>query len=495
MVKKDTDIDRSLSPYSASRMRNVLSYDWFPIAMAITEFANFFNIITIALVVLISLVVSRQYSKAFFSSWIMGDIAVLFTVIMPFFVAFDNQISWTKGALIALEYGLILLQALFFYQSSIHIQDKQFFKSFFYSAAALILLLSMGLVLCRIPPTVIILLPMSFCMLARFHLGFLFLQKITFFQGSSRFFLGLPLIVMGIIPLAYPILHSLELDWFGYSFSSFLYLLSGTGMILFLIEKSKEEIFAGLRQVNRMKDEFLSVVSHELRSPLTTIQGFGDLLESGMAGPLSDVQQSHLSRVNQASHRMKRLVDDILDYTQLDGGTVKFDFLMGDFSETIANLLFLHEERLKEARLTLALELPEEAVTLAFDQDRVEQVLTNLLENALKFTPPGGKIRVSLNVSQGLAKVQVQDNGPGIPAEELSNIFVYFYQVRTACQHKNPGIGLGLSIAKAIVEAHGGQIGVDSELGSGTNFWFTIPLARELPSPGNSFETAAEYAL
>jgi len=242
-------------------------------------------------------------------------------------------------------------------------------------------------------------------------------------------------------------------------------------------------------EADRYKDEFLSVLSHELRTPLNFITGFVSILQDEIAGPLNDRQQEYLERVQEGAGLMVHLVDDLLDVARIKAGRLHLDSHEQDLAQTIARAVAGLEPIARRCGIKVSSDL-EAPVDAVFDDARVGQVVSNLVSNALKFTGPGGKVDVSLSLDGTRAMVQVRDTGIGIAAADLDRVFERFRQLDMSTTRRAGGAGLGLTICKEIVEAHGGQIGVMSEIGKGSLFWFTLPLA-SLPADHVPQEPAA----
>lgn len=240
---------------------------------------------------------------------------------------------------------------------------------------------------------------------------------------------------------------------------------------LFARDVSKE------RGQEQRKDEFVSMVSHELRTPLTSIRGSLGLLTGGAAGTLPGVAASMIEIAFRNSDRLIRLVNDILDLQKLESGKIRFDLKDLDLQPVLEQAI--EATRAFAASLTVHIQyekLPG-AARCRIDPDRVIQVVTNLLSNAAKFSPPGGVIRVSLHRGGGDFEVRITDQGPGIPEEFRSRIFQRFAQAKDSDSRKVSGTGLGLNISKSIVERLNGSIGFETELGKGSTFFFTLPEA------------------
>jgi signal transduction histidine kinase len=230
-----------------------------------------------------------------------------------------------------------------------------------------------------------------------------------------------------------------------------------------------------LRDLDSLKDSFVASVSHELRTPLTSIRGYLEIVVDGEAGDLTDEQRHFLRVVDRNAERLLRLVGDLLFVAQVDAGKLALERGPVELSELV-------EESTQSARphadaKQIELVLDAQAVpTLDGDRARLAQLLDNLISNAIKFTPPGGRVTVSLAARGGTVALEVADNGMGIPAAEQERLFERFYRTRGAAAQAIQGTGLGLSIAQAIAQAHGGCIRVESEEGRGTTFCVELPL-------------------
>jgi signal transduction histidine kinase len=233
--------------------------------------------------------------------------------------------------------------------------------------------------------------------------------------------------------------------------------------------------YEALKQYDRQKDEFLSVITHELRSPLTSILGYAEMLEDEIAGPLTDGQRDFVKQIEGGTDRVNRLVTDLLDFARVETGTFKLRLEEGDLKDQLEGALTALRPQAEAANVTLVSSVPEQPLPMSLDPQRIVQVFVNLIGNALKFTPKGGAIHVRACVLDGAVRCEVADNGPGIAPADMPKLFRRFSQLE-AGQRKG-GSGLGLSISKTIVEAHGGEIGVTDTPGGGATFWFSLPLA------------------
>ena len=227
--------------------------------------------------------------------------------------------------------------------------------------------------------------------------------------------------------------------------------------------------------VEKLKQEFVSTVSHELRTPLASIRGSMSLLAGGVLGDLSDEAREMVAIAERNCARLIALVNDILDLERLEHGRLQMEFTEVSLAEVLGRtresvLEFANERQ-------VALEMDPTAMAVRADADRLVQVLVNLVSNAVKFSPAGAAVHVAVRESGGRARVEVIDRGRGVPAAHRSAIFERFRQVESSDARDKGGTGLGLAICKAIVEQHGGDIGVESEEGRGSTFWFEVPSA------------------
>jgi PAS domain S-box-containing protein len=230
------------------------------------------------------------------------------------------------------------------------------------------------------------------------------------------------------------------------------------------------------KELERMRAEFLSMVSHELRSPLTSILGFTQLLRRQLArGQTPRDLASRLATIEEQAKRVNALVEGLLDVSRTEANRLTLNLQPVDLAALIKRTV--QNAAALASNCHLRVELPSEAPIVHADPDRIEQVLRNLLGNAIKFCPPHTEITVRLAVEEGRAVVSVADQGPGIAREDSASLFLPFHRVRTVGGREVKGIGLGLFISRSIVEAHRGRIWVQSQLGHGSTFHFSLPLA------------------
>jgi signal transduction histidine kinase len=242
---------------------------------------------------------------------------------------------------------------------------------------------------------------------------------------------------------------------------------------------SLEGAYTRLQEVDRVKEEFIQNVSHELRTPLTFLMGYVDLLLDGQLGSLAEAQHKGLEIVARKTNQVIRLVEGITTMEKVNLETL--DLRPVDLGQLARMALEGCRFVATEADIELQEEIPDGLPWALADGVRIDQVFDNLLGNAIKFSPDGGTITVRVREEDGWLRVEVSDTGVGIPDEKLSRIFDRFYQVDGSSRRRFGGIGLGLAIVKLIVEAHGGQVWVESKVGEGSTFCFTLRKAPQKP--------------
>jgi signal transduction histidine kinase len=235
-------------------------------------------------------------------------------------------------------------------------------------------------------------------------------------------------------------------------------------------EKSRE-----LATASRHKSEFLANMSHELRTPLNAIIGFSEVLAERMFGEINDKQAEYLADILESGRHLLSLINDILDLSKIEAGRMELEPTEFNLPDAIENTLTLVRERAHRHGIALGRMVDERLGTICADERKVKQVLLNLLSNALKFTPEGGRIDLAATVTDNAIEISVSDTGVGIAAEDQAAVFEEFRQVGAASK-KIEGTGLGLAISRKFIELHGGKIWVKSEVGAGSTFAFTLPL-------------------
>lgn len=260
----------------------------------------------------------------------------------------------------------------------------------------------------------------------------------------------------------------------------------------------KEQTNKKLERLERMKSEFISIVSHELRTPLTAIKNSLDIILSGKAGSLTEHMDKFLNMAKRNSARLSGIINDLLDLSKIEAGKMDFKFATMQINSVVEYVKTSLEEMAKEKNLTLKLNIQDDSADIYADAHRLEQVLTNLVSNAIKFTPEGGQVEIRTEVVDAkeinhveifsdefkqlhgkYLMVLVKDNGIGISQEHLAHVFDKFAQIENSLSRKVGGSGLGLPIARQLLEAHNGAIWCNSKPDKGSSFYFVAPIATE----------------
>jgi signal transduction histidine kinase len=237
-----------------------------------------------------------------------------------------------------------------------------------------------------------------------------------------------------------------------------------------------------LETLDRLKSDFLSVVTHELRTPLTSIKGYAEFLEDGIGGELGAQQLNFLHQIQDSTVQLEALVDDLLDLARLEAGRFTLRLQSVEAVALSRQVLDSFMPQASERQLELTLEAPEPPLVVEADPTRLRQILNNLLSNALKFTPEGGRVSLVLHQVESQLELAVSDTGIGIAQENLPRLFTKFYQVEGSHTRQYKGTGLGLAITKGLVEAHHGSIRAESKLGLGTTIRIRLPLRQPVDS-------------
>jgi two-component system phosphate regulon sensor histidine kinase PhoR len=224
------------------------------------------------------------------------------------------------------------------------------------------------------------------------------------------------------------------------------------------------------------KDDFVSNVSHQLRTPLHTLKGSLGLLRHGQC-PTPEIAQEFLDRAAGAVDRLSTLVDDLLEVFRMESGRLQLQLRPVDLADLVQETLRNLNDCCRQKEIALLTAVGDELLLVDADRHWLSQALTNLVENAVKFSERGGTVRLAVSTDSAGITVRVTDQGPGIPAESLPRLFDRFYQAESRAKRAGQGSGLGLYIVKGIVEAHGGTVGVESTVGKGSSFFFTLPKA------------------
>ena len=235
--------------------------------------------------------------------------------------------------------------------------------------------------------------------------------------------------------------------------------------------------WAAADSANRSKAEFLTVMSHELRTPLNSIGGYVDLLEMELRGPLTEAQKSDRARIKRSQEHLLGIITDILNFTRMEATEVKYDVIDVPLRALIADLDAVVSSLARAKSVAYQCDFPSSSLYARTDPDKLRQIMINLLSNAMKFTAPGGHVRVWCTHKEKSVLIHVEDNGPGIPLEKHEAVFEPFVQLDRGLTRRTDGTGLGLAISRGLARGMGGDVQVRSDVGVGSVFTVTLPLA------------------
>jgi signal transduction histidine kinase len=225
--------------------------------------------------------------------------------------------------------------------------------------------------------------------------------------------------------------------------------------------------------------EFISIVAHDLKGPMSSIRGYADLIRQGAAGTTTEQQDEFLATIRANVDRMAALVSDLSDISRIEAGRLNLEVTDLSVARFVREACDSLKPQIDARQQALALDIPEDLPRVLADPSRLTQVLTQILRNATMYTPEGGRITITARAEPNRVRVSVTDNGIGMAPKDQEKLFTHFFRSDDRAVRVHPGWGLGLSVAKRLVEAMGGEIGAESRLGKGSTFFFTLPLADE----------------
>jgi len=241
-----------------------------------------------------------------------------------------------------------------------------------------------------------------------------------------------------------------------------------------LAQKNEE-----LTHLDQLKSDFMATMSHELRTPLTSVIGYSDMLLSGVTGELNEKQTNFLNSILRNGETLLNLINDVLDLTKIEAGRLELNLEAVDLRSALLGVLPVVKPRAADKRIKISTYLPTDVPPIHADPAKINQVLLNLLTNAIKYTHENGSVSVEARTKDGFVEIWVTDTGIGISQEDIDRVFMRFTQVDSSASRTQGGTGLGLAITKELVELHGGEIRVQSKLGKGSSFVFTVPISQE----------------
>ena len=243
---------------------------------------------------------------------------------------------------------------------------------------------------------------------------------------------------------------------------------------------------AAAEAANRSKSEFLAVMSHELRTPLNAIDGYAELLELGVHGPLTEAQREDIARIRRSERHLLALINEVLNYTRIEAGAVTYECVDVTLDDVVASCDALTAPQRRAKRLAFHYQACPTGLLAYADPDKVQQILLNLMSNAIKFTEAEGRIDVKCAAAGETVSIAVKDTGPGISGEQAERIFEPFVQVDAHYTRRQEGAGLGLAISRDLARGMGGELTVESTVDVGSTFTLTLPRARQDPGPAAS---------
>ena len=250
-----------------------------------------------------------------------------------------------------------------------------------------------------------------------------------------------------------------------------------------LAENQLRDANAALAAANRAKTDFLAVMSHELRTPLNAIEGYAELMEMGVHGPITELQRQDIVRIRKSQRHLLSLINGVLNFSRVEAGVAHFELAAVPLADVLASCDTLMRPQMQHRGLEFRVDLCSTELMVIADAEKLQQILLNLLTNASKFTPPGGEVRMWCTVHEDKVSITVSDTGRGIPPELVERIFEAFVQVDSRLTRTEEGVGLGLAISRDLARGMMGEISVTSEVGKGSAFTVTIPRPERVDRP------------
>jgi signal transduction histidine kinase len=247
-----------------------------------------------------------------------------------------------------------------------------------------------------------------------------------------------------------------------------------------------------LTELDRAKDDFVTNLSHELRTPITSVIGYAELLGGGDAGTLEPIQKGMVEKVQRNAERLLGLIEDVLAVSRMDAGSFTFHMEEIDIRSCAWQACETLERQAADRSIRLAVAAPRGLIHVTGDRSQLERALINLMSNAIKFTPPGGEVTVRLQLEGSSVVLAVEDTGMGVPHEEAHRLFERFFRSSTAQSAAVQGTGLGLTIVSSIAQAHGGSVDYRPRSGGGSVFSITLPLSKALRDAEAEFDDDVE---
>lgn len=422
--------------------------------------ASLFNVSGLAVVAVASGYVQHRFPRVWFRYWTLAYILGFASLALETFaLGYGRSLP-----LSLLEIGLLSLDVVYLWQTLQTLRGRPLTARRALGLATLGAAAGALALLGGVPFNAVMAVPMLLLSLGFVALG------VVLWRGAAlspaQAWLAGPLLLLGLLPVTYPFTHDTPQAWLGFWAGGVLNLIVGMGMVISAMEAAARDLQAANEQLRRhdsLKTNIFNNLSHEIRTPLTAIRAAAVAMERGPA------QGSDFSGlIGDQVARLDRMLSDVLDAAQLDAGTLTYEFDEIDVAEVVESACRMFGPLCAEARQTLSCDVPEEALSVTGDRHRLMQVVSNLLENARKFTPRDGHIWARAQAVPGGVRIEVSDDGPGVPQALRETIFEKFFQADGGSTRRVGGTGLGLAICRAIVaDGHGGRIWVAERPGGG----------------------------
>jgi signal transduction histidine kinase len=447
--------------------------------MTLTQFGIILNVAGLLVPLLFSLSIARTYSRPYFSNWVISYAFFLATIVAFLLPAPPAAVF----VLDCLKIAFIQLGAWYLIKTAETLKVDRIFHGRVQTFWWLITVLAFVQAVVGLPFTVVSVGPVLLLVGAHLLMAYELFRLSHPQKHHTKQRLGALVGAVGLWTLAYPLLGGSGTAWLGFALSGVLHLIIGVDMVIFLLEdvalvlrRQNESLMA----LDRLKSDFISTVSHELRTPLSSIKSATWLLQNHRTPVTED---ELIGTISNQVDVLQRLVNDVLDFAKMESGTLSYKLQPVELMALARAVVNDATPSFTEKGIDLEFDSASARSRVEADPDRLAQVIGNLLSNALKFTAPGGHVTVRLHSEDGWARLAVQDDGVGVPADQRMRIFERFYQVDNSSTRRVGGAGLGLAISRAIIEeGHHGRIWVEDTPGGGSTFFIALSQADETVS-------------
>ncbi|MFP5503930.1 MAG: sensor histidine kinase [Candidatus Sericytochromatia bacterium] len=454
--------------------------------MDVTELASSLNTLAIFFVIVISLRVHRRHPEPFFYHWVAAHLfeGLLMAMEVVANVAGERPLGFTL-----VQIAVVAASVYHMVQTGRTLQGKPLSAKGAAALVALIALPTLALAAQGLGHGALAIWPLLVVLGTTIWLGLAFIFDRRLSSVANTMWLGVPLAAKGVVAVGYTWFLASGLLWLQNIIGLGIHLITGVGMIMLLVDRTTDDLRrknAALEELDTLKRHFLQTMHHELKTPLTVIGGMAELLRVDPEG-----LDRYADTIETRVRHLDGLVNDILDFSRLEAHELTLTPEDEDLGQLVEEVAGPMAPLFEQAGLTLQIEAPT-GVPARCDRLRMVQVLTNMLDNARKFTPTGGVVTLSARAVGGEAVLTLSDTGCGIAPEHQARIFEKFHQIDGSSTRQHGGLGLGLAICKHLVERHGGRITVESAPGRGSTFRVALPL--NAPADPTSKETPLAHA-